>query len=228
MNSKILRNFVLPLAIILSLFSGKVAISASIHGSTVGTCLPTVPAFSPVYPGKGKVAKSNKLLKPAGKSQLAAGQELYLSGHVYDKNCVPLSNAKIELWQANPDGIYLLPSKGNFANPYPLFAGTGTAYTDSNGQYGFVTLFPGIYQKRAPHLNMKISHGDMKKSLFVDMYFAGDNRNIDDIFYKRVPENLRKRIEAKTKLVTDLDPNIGVEAIFDITVKNTVDSFRRF
>jgi protocatechuate 3,4-dioxygenase beta subunit len=198
----------------------------SVHGSSMGTCLATPKAMNPSYPGEKYIVSSNKLVKPAGKSQFAAGQLVYLSGHVYDENCVPLKGAKIELWQANPDGVYLLPDKGDFSNPYPLFAGTGLVLTDNEGKYGFVTLFPGRYQERAPHINLRVTHPDTKQ-LYVDMYFAGDARNLEDRFYDNVPEQLRNRIEADVEMVLPDDPNAGLLATFDITVKGH-DPFRHF
>src|SRR4051812_19766721 len=58
------------------------------------------------YPGKNSIASSNNLALPAGKSVYAPGQKVYIYGHVLDKNCVPVSDAIVEIWQAGVDGKY--------------------------------------------------------------------------------------------------------------------------
>src|SRR5437879_3782758 len=59
------------------------------------------------YPGKNGIVSSNDLALPVGKAVYANGQRVYISGHVLDKNCVPVSDAIIEIWQATPDGKYI-------------------------------------------------------------------------------------------------------------------------
>ena len=49
------------------------------------------------YPGRGKIVPSNKLALPAGKSAYANGQLVYIAGRILDENCVPISDAIVEI-----------------------------------------------------------------------------------------------------------------------------------
>jgi protocatechuate 3,4-dioxygenase, beta subunit len=85
------------------------------------------------YPGKERIVPSNKPALPAGKSIFGKGELVFLSGRVFDRNCVPVSDAVIELWQTNAYGNYIYPNSAARSNPYPLFAGSGRAVTDNLG-----------------------------------------------------------------------------------------------
>ncbi len=205
------------------------------HGGQVHHCQQNPADSTASYPGSDKIVKSNKLAKPAGKSIKAAGQLIYITGRLVDRNCVPLKDAKVEIWHTNPSGSYVHPDKGSFVNPYPLFAGSGTAYADGEGSYGFMSTFPGPYtiyynrQKRirAPHINMRITHPSLSKPFNVEMYFSGDMRNEEDPYFARYSDGGKALIQASTKLRDVTDPNKGVQVHYDITVP-TSDPFRGF
>ena len=58
-------------------------------------------------------------------------------------SCVPISGARIEWWQANPEGTY-------------DDAHRGASITASDGRYRFETDFPPSYFFRPPHIHFKI------------------------------------------------------------------------
>jgi protocatechuate 3,4-dioxygenase beta subunit len=65
------------------------------------------------------------------------GQRLYIFGTVYASDCLtPLTNALIEVWQANSQGAY---------NRSELFILRGQTRTDAQGRYQFLTIRPGHY-----------------------------------------------------------------------------------
>ncbi|UCD80172.1 MAG: hypothetical protein JSW26_01695 [Desulfobacterales bacterium] len=59
-------------------------------------------------------------------------------------NCVPISNARIELWLTNPNGSYDDDHRA-------------TIYSDETGEYSFNSNFPPGYSGRPPHIHIRIS-----------------------------------------------------------------------
>lgn len=206
---------------------------AGIHGSYVHHCRLTPADNTPSYPGKSKIVPYNNLALPAGKSIFAPGQLIYVTARVYDRDCVPLKDAKVEVWQADANGKFVSPGKGAFSNPSALFAGSGMAMTDNEGEFGIVSIFPGPYtiyynkQKRirAPHISMRITQEYLKRPYNVEMYFEGDARNEDDPYFLRYKPEARPLIEATVRQRDDNDINAGLQVYFDITLPEK-DPFR--
>lgn len=106
-----------------------------------------------------------------------AGTKLFVSGSVVDGLCVPIANAVIEVWHADPAALYddsaQMRYRGQFA-------------TDKDGNYAFSSLVPGHYlndgQYRPAHLHIKIwVKGN--EVLTTQLYFSGDKYNKDDPWY---------------------------------------------
>jgi protocatechuate 3,4-dioxygenase beta subunit len=178
------------------------------------------------YPGKARIVPSNKPALPAGKSIYSDGEIVYLSGRVLDRNCIPISDAIIELWQTNSYGRYVFPNMGSRVNPYPVFAGSGRAITDNLGRYNFVTVFPGPYESRAPHIHIKVLHPDFA-TLNTEIFFRGDKRNGSDTVLRRIALPLQDRVMANVVPRNLEDSGAGLNATLDITLKGQ-NKFRRF
>ena len=92
------------------------------------------------------------------------GIPLNLTINVYDVDdgdCVPISNAQVDLWHANSQGVYsgVEGSTGtNFLRGYQL--------TDSNGTVQFSTVYPGWYEGRAIHIHVKVRTFEGSKETF--------------------------------------------------------------
>lgn len=141
------------------------------------------------YPGEASITTINNLATPPGKSDPAAGQLIMFSGRVLDLYCVPVVGASVELWQADPFGKTAYPDAGSLTGPEPRFAGAGRTYTNNQGRFTFVSLFPGSAAKNAaPKLNMRVSHPLLAKSYTTSLYFTGDRRNAADPAFKRVKD----------------------------------------
>lgn len=130
------------------------------------------------YPGRNGVVSSNNLVLPTGKSVAPSGQVVLLSGRLLDKNCVPISDAVVEIWQRDPEGRYITSSLNERSNPYPHFTGSGRSVTDNTGHFSFVTLYPGAFEA-APAINVRISHSNFA-TVTTKIYFANDRRNPQD------------------------------------------------
>lgn len=67
-------------------------------------------------------------------------------------NCADLSGYAIYLWHCNQAGQYSMYSSGISAENYLR----GVQVTDSNGSVTFLTVFPGCYDGRMPHVHFEI------------------------------------------------------------------------
>lgn len=190
------------------------------------TCTPT-PGIKNImhYPGRSLIVSSNNLALPEGKSVYAGGQRLFIFGRVLDKDCVPVPDAIVEIWQTNTDGVYTLPLMMELMSPYPYFTGSGRAITDNLGQFSFITLFPGPEnEKRAPHIKIHVTLHDFPV-LDTEMYFADDRRNLEDRVLNKFPVSARDLLLAK---VTPLDDPPGALMVKWKLVLNGVSKFRKF
>lgn len=187
---------------------------------------PAVQGAGGGYPGKETIVPSNKPALPAGKGSWAPGDLVYFSGRVLDERCVPVSDATVEIWQTDAYGEYRWIGAGEQSNPYPAFAGSGRAVTDNLGRYSFITVFPGPYGNRAPHIHLRVEHEDFDM-LNTEIFFKGDRRNAADQKLGRLPPDQRSRVMATVWMRDPSRPDEGVEGYFDIVLKGYND-FRRF
>ena len=115
-------------------------------------------------------------LAPAG----VAGPRVTIEGCVYDGLGAPVKDILIEVWQADPQGIYPHPEDPRFAQCTAGFRGWGRVISDfDSGQFCFETLRPGAVAGRAgrmqaPHLNLWLVSRGINIGLNTRMYFPED------------------------------------------------------
>lgn len=119
-----------------------------------------------------KFSPTNNLLRGAGQQVMTCGEKIIVKGRVLDENCVPVSDAKVYLWQVGCDGRYpYKPLKSRInqklinEDNQSSFQGNGTATTDNNGNFHFITIMP---PSSSPHVNVRVSHyrlGKLQASL---------------------------------------------------------------
>ena len=85
------------------------------------------------------------------------GIPLILQINVYDVNdggnCVPLKNARVDIWHANSQGLYSdIVQIGTLGKKYLR----GYQVTDDDGSVKFTTVYPGWYEGRAIHIHIKV------------------------------------------------------------------------
>jgi protocatechuate 3,4-dioxygenase beta subunit len=104
----------------------------------------------------------------------AEGQKITIYGRVMDAACVPISDAKIYIWQVNKSGYvqYQTQAKGASKPKWvdPNFNGTGISNSDNMGRFNFTTIMPGSYSHYTPHINIMIEHPTLK-TLYSKVYF---------------------------------------------------------
>lgn len=169
---------------------------------------------------------SNNLVKKTGSFYQAIGEVIHLKGQVTDAFGVPISGAIIEIWQTNSAGKYqsLLDKNSEFIDVN--FNMSGKAITDNLGNYNFVTIMPGSYLNRAPHINMNIFHEQFGK-IETEVYFENHPKNLSDYEYLSYNNEERKLLTAKVKLSNMFDPNSYKQCIFNV-VMDGVDKYRSF
>lgn len=137
---------------------------------------------SPVFGHMSLGDKDHDLIinyAPMGKS--AIGERISVSGKVLDESGRPVSNALIEVWQANAGGRYRHKNDSYLAPLDPNFGGCGRCLTDSDGNYSFRTIKPGPYpwpnggnDWRPAHIHFSIFGQAFAQRLITQMYFEGD------------------------------------------------------
>ncbi|NOT74655.1 MAG: intradiol ring-cleavage dioxygenase [Cyclobacteriaceae bacterium] len=88
------------------------------------------------------------------------GVDLAIKITIQNKNCVALTGAIVDIWHCDKDGYYSeyggtgMQSVDYTGSQYHFLRGRQT--TDSNGQIGFSSIFPGWYSGRATHIHVHI------------------------------------------------------------------------
>ncbi len=138
-------------------------------------------------------------LAPAG----TPGEPVTVEGQILDGNGKPISDALIEIWQANASGEY----GGTVDNPVDgaatVFSGFGRVPTDDEGRFSFSTIQPGPVAgpsgaMQSPHLAIRLTMRGLLRGLSTRMYFPAETLNSDPIL-QLVPEQRRATLIATQK-----------------------------
>jgi protocatechuate 3,4-dioxygenase beta subunit len=70
--------------------------------------------------------------------------------------CKPITNAAVDIWQCDADGVYSSESSENTVGQTFL---RGVQFTDKLGQVTFKTIYPGHYSGRTTHIHAKVHIG---------------------------------------------------------------------
>jgi protocatechuate 3,4-dioxygenase beta subunit len=155
----------------------------------------------PFYPVQQQADKDVDLTMIDGHSERAKGQVIRVQGRVLDTNGEILTNAFVEIWQANSEGKYRHPRDPNNAPIDPNFQGWGQTNTSAQGRYGFKTIKPGAYPAgpdwtRPPHIHFKAAK-DGFASLTTQMYFPDEQLNNIDRILQSLTEPEQRVVIAK-------------------------------
>ena len=103
----------------------------------------------------------------------AEGTALRLGGRVIGRNGRPVGDAVVEIWQTDARGRYRHPGVPERLRD-PGFQGYGRTMTDATGAYAFVTVMPGRYGTRPPHIHLRVAKPGLREFV-TQIYFKGDN-----------------------------------------------------
>jgi len=105
---------------------------------------------------------------------------LRIVGAIFDGASEPVSDALVEIWQANRAGRYAHAEDRR--DDLPLeegFTGFGRCPTDAEGRYEFLTVKPGVVpgpdgRPQAPHIDVAIFARGLLKQLVTRIYFPDE------------------------------------------------------
>jgi protocatechuate 3,4-dioxygenase beta subunit len=144
-----------------------------------------------------------------GHAKSATGEIILVRGRVLDVSGQPLTDALVDVWQANHYGRYSHAEDPNTAPLDPDFQGWGLMKTDADGRYGFKTIKPGPYPLsflgeegwRCMHIHFKVSRRGYQP-LTTQMYFPGDPLMEQDLEIAKAPAAQRHQLIAKAEIDT--------------------------
>ncbi len=130
------------------------------------------------------------------------GERITIEGRLIDGNGEPVTDALIEIWQANSQGRHHHPEDGQEKQIDPNFDGFGRTPTDEQGWFRFHTVKPGQVPgpggaPQAPHINISVLGRGILKRLATRLYFDGEAANDSDPILALVPEERRATLIAK-------------------------------
>ena len=130
------------------------------------------------------------------------GERVAIEGCVLDGDAAAVSDAMIELWQANADGCYDHPEDLQERAHNPDFHGFGRAATVERGRFRFQTIKPGSVAGpgstlQAPHINVSIFARGLLKRLVTRIYFPDDPLNAGDAVLNAVAPARRSTLVAQ-------------------------------
>lgn len=165
-----------------------------------------------------KFHTTNNLVRKTGSFYTAQGEIIFIKGTVTDSFGVPISGAVIEIWQTNSIGKYqsILSEDSDFIDEN--FSGSGRAVSDNLGNYSFITIFPGSYLERAPHINLNIYHSQFGV-IETEIYFKDHPLNAQDYHYSSYEKEYREAITAEFRLRNILDRDSNKIFIFNIVME---------
>lgn len=155
------------------------------------------------------------LLRADGPNAGLHAAPIELTGLVTDGAGMPVTDALIEIWQADAEGRY-----------DGAFHGFGRCATDQAGRYRFVTLKPGPVPAagggnapQAPHVALSIFARGLLRQLFTRLYFEGEPLNGTDPLLNAIPEPERRatliaKPDAEGRWVLDLRLQGEGETVF--------------
>jgi protocatechuate 3,4-dioxygenase alpha subunit len=130
------------------------------------------------------------------------GQQIVIEGTVRDGAGTPVSEALIEIWQADAAGRYNHPEDGQDRPLDATFDGFGRTPTDEAGGFSFATIKPGPVPDlsggtQAPHVLVSILARGILTRLITRIYFDDEPANEQDPILALVPIERRPTLLAR-------------------------------
>ena len=130
------------------------------------------------------------LIRDAG-----TGERIYITGGVFDGNGKAISDAMIELWQANGSGNYRINPIQKDGDGFMGFGRLGTG-TQIEHRFKFTTIKPGSVNGQSPHINVILFMRGSLRHLYTRLYFS-DEANENDPLLTSIDVNRRQTLVAQ-------------------------------
>jgi len=125
-----------------------------------------------------------------------AGEQIKITGVVFDGNGDPVQDAMVEIWQADANGIYNHPTDPLQAQADPHFRGFGRSENKKDGVYQFRTIKPGGRDGNAPYVNVHVFARGMLIHAMTRIYFGDEAANSADPVLNAVEADRRPTLIA--------------------------------
>lgn len=127
------------------------------------------------------------------------GERIKIIGTVFDGAGKPVSDAMIELWQADENGVYQKQIDCT-KNGFTGFGRVGTG-VDADSRFSFTTIKPGsIGENHAPHINVIIFMRGSLLQLYTRLYFSDEEEaNKKDTLLNMMPRERQHTLIAERK-----------------------------
>lgn len=144
-----------------------------------------------------------------------SGERITIAGRVLDGDRKPVSDAMIEIWQANSHGKYAHPEDDQKKPLEPGFQGFGRIPVDENGKFSFTTIKPGAVpgpngKLQAPHIAVSVFMRGLLRRLMTRIYFPDEPANAGEFVLNLVEPERRATLIAKksVKQIGTLEWNV--------------------
>jgi protocatechuate 3,4-dioxygenase, alpha subunit len=128
-------------------------------------------------------------------------EAIRIEGTVYDGEGEPVSDAMVEIWQANGAGRY--DDRQDLPLDPETFSGFGRSGTDAGGRFSFVTVKPGPVpgpggEMQAPHIMVSVFARGLLKRVVTRIHFPDEEEaNANDPVLSSIEDpELRKTLVA--------------------------------
>lgn len=140
------------------------------------------------------------------------GVALLMTYTIQDQSngCTPLAGVLVDVWQCDRSGNY--SQYGSFTSANFL---RGRQTADAKGQVSFISIFPGSYPGRAPHIHLEVLSANGNSLLVTQVAFPEDiyttvyattgyngapdtSNTADDIFRNGLSGNMANSITGNT------------------------------
>ena len=164
----------------------------------------------------------HKALLRAGGNDLtthgAAGERVVIEGRVLDGDGAVVSDAMVEIWQANAAGNYQHRDNAQGTATDARFPGFGRTGTDAEGRFSFRTIKPGAVREagdftQAPHINVTVFARGLLRQVVTRIYFADEALNATDPVLNTVPPSRR------SSLIAHREEGAGARYHFEIRLQ---------
>ena len=125
---------------------------------------------------------------------------IFITGCILDGNGNTINDAIIELWQADPKGVYRLTPIRHKNDGFTGFGRLGTG-TNAAHTFTFSTLKPAsIGDNQAPHINVILMMRGSLRHLYTRLYFSDETEaNAQDPLLNAVPKDRQNTLIAERK-----------------------------
>lgn len=149
----------------------------------------------------------------------AEGEQIFITGNIFDGEGNAIHDAMIELWQADANGNYQNQFK---TDGFKGFGRLGTG-TEEDKSFTFKTIKPGSVNNQAPHINVILFMRGSLHVLYTRIYFNDELNDHDPILVSVEPQRrdtlIAKRTEKEGKIFYHFDIHMQGEketVFFDI------------